>query len=87
MSPVEFIKSNVTSELVKQGLDTYNAVKAADEAVRHYHRSSSFGSGGAFADCCNHAGEIATRLVEGFKYKKLKSITKRASKRPMESFI
>lgn len=87
MNPVEFIKRNVTSELVKQGLDQFNATKAADEAIRHYHRSSSFSAGGAFTDCCNYAGDVASRLVEGFRYKKLKSITKRVNRRPLETFL
>ncbi len=43
MNPVEFIKKQIVTELVKQGATPATALIAADHAAEHYRISSGLG--------------------------------------------
>lgn len=67
MNPVDFIKKQVMTELVKQGASPGTAIAAADHAAEHY-RISSGGGKDAFAELVYRAGQFAMKRQSGFRY-------------------
>lgn len=80
-----FIFNQIKTELERQGLNSSHSERFAMEGVEFY-KSKVCNSKDPFKDSCDHAGAIAERYVEGFKYKSPKSKQQRRQKRPQEAF-
>lgn len=63
MNPVDFIRTNVTSELRKLGYDENASLSGADMAVDHYRRCSQASrKGKIFDDCLSIGKEWASKV-------------------------
>ena len=85
MSYETFIKDNVKKELISQGFNPSLSDSCANKAVKFFKVTARF-SGGAYSDCCNHAGELATQMSIGIKYKQVKAKRSTRKKRPQEAW-
>lgn len=67
MNPVDFIKKQIITELVKQGASPGTAHNAADFAAEHYRISSGLGKD-PYSELIYRAGQFAVAHQPGFKY-------------------
>lgn len=67
MNPVEFIKKQIVTELVKQGATPATALIAADHAAEHYRISSGLGKD-PYSELIYRAGQMAMKHQPDFKY-------------------
>lgn len=67
MNPVDFIKKQVMTELVKQGASPGTAQHAADYAAQQYRTTSAIGKD-PFAELIRLAGAMAMKHQPDFKY-------------------
>lgn len=67
MNPVDFIKRQIVTELVKQGASPGTAQHAADYAAQQYRTTSTIGKD-PFAELIRLAGVMAMKHQAGFRF-------------------
>ena len=67
MNPVEFIKKQIVTELVKQGASPGTAQHAADYAAQQYRTTSTIGKD-PFAELIRLASAMAMKHHAGFRF-------------------
>ncbi len=80
-----YIKTSVKKELTSQGFSIGLSDSCAEKAVEFYKKTAKF-SGGAYLDCCNHAGTLAMQQSVGIKYKQVKAKRSVRKKRPQDAW-
>lgn len=80
MNPVDFIKRQIVTELVKQGASPGTAQIAADYAAEHYRISSGLGKD-PYAELIYRAGQMAMKQQPDFKYVQPKPPAKARTRR------
>jgi hypothetical protein len=85
METVDFLRMNIQTELESQGFSKSLALNCANKAIEYYKSTAKF-SGGAYGDCCNHAGMLAQQMSIGIKYKQVKAKRSIRKKRPQEAW-
>ncbi len=81
----QFIVESVKSELMSQGLSQSSAMSFAIKAGDYFERSVC-NSKDPFKECCDYAGDLASKSVSGFKYKSPKAKSRARVKKPQEAF-
>jgi hypothetical protein len=85
MDAESFLKKNITKELMSQGFFRPLAESCANKGVEYYKNTAKF-SGGAYLDCCNHAGMLAQQRSIGIKFKQVKAKRQCRTKRPQDAW-
>ena len=67
MNPIEFIKRQIITELVKQGASPGTAQHAADYAAQQYRTTSAIGKD-PFSELIRLAGAMAMKHQAGFRF-------------------
>lgn len=81
----KFIEQEVSKELISQGLTQSQALSFAIKAGE-YFEGSVCNSRDPFKECCDYAGDMASKAVVGFKYKSPKAKSRPRTKKPQEAF-
>jgi len=85
MSTEAFLKKNIIKELTSQGFNLALSESCANKGVEYYKNTAKF-DGGAYLDCCNHAGMLAQQRSIGIKFKLVKPKRQRRANRPQDAF-
>lgn len=85
MDTGEFLKKNIIKELMSQGFSQSLSESCANKGFEFYKNTAKF-DGGAYRDCCNHAGTLAMQMSIGIKFKQVTAKRQKRTKRPQDAF-
>jgi hypothetical protein len=85
MGTETFLKKSIIKELTSQGFSLCTVECCANKGIEYYKKTAKF-PGGAYLDCCNHAGMLAQQMSIGIKYKQVKAKRSIRKKRPQDAW-
>jgi len=85
MDTETFLKTNIVKELTGQGFSDSLADSCANKAIEYYKKTAKF-SGGAYMECANYAGMLASQMSIGIKFKQVRAKRSQRKKRPQEAW-